>query len=299
VTDRGTDDELVETVRRALGAPPVGPSAAELATLRSALAVHGDASAPRRHAPVWRRPVPALMALILGATGVVSGGAVAVGAALPAPLRSAAVAIGLPVDDAALASAKAGLHRLQDALERDDRSAVAPAAAQLRRCLATLDAGDRAKVEPEADALLERAGQLLASPAPPGGGEPGGTAPRAPVQPAAPQGGSRTSGAQPPLAPTATTLAPRDGRPPDAATTTVAPGDGRPSGDGDDGRTATTGQQPSSVNATTDGDNGSPSASGAGTATDGGGGTDGGVGTDGGGGSDGGSGTSNGATGGH
>jgi len=285
MTDRPTDDELFDAIGRALAPPPLQPGAAELVAVRMALALPDRASQGRRRTPAWRRPAPALLALTLAVGGIAGGAAAAVGATLPAPLRSAAVAMGLPVDDSELASAKADLRRLQDALGRRDRSAVASAVAQLRHCIATLGAADRAKVDAAADALLARADELLAA-APASGGGAGATGPAVAAPPTAPPRRPQAPLAPVP-APREATLAPRDGRPPDATITTVASGDGRLSSDGDDGRTATTDGHSGSVNATSDGDDGGSSASG------------GCKGTDGGGGSDGWSGTSNGATGGH
>jgi hypothetical protein len=75
-------------------------------------------------------------------------------------LRSAAVTIGLPVDDARLAEARSEMARLRQALDRRGGSQIAAAAAQLRRRLSDMDRSDWVEVQPAADELLARVNPL-------------------------------------------------------------------------------------------------------------------------------------------
>lgn len=175
------DDRLLALLATALDAAPVEPSPAELAAFQRVvldLAASPIDSVPGR-APLrtrvrragWlRRPLPALaLAGVLASTATA---AVAVtGADVPAAVRTAARAVGLPVEPSALDEARASLHRLRDALATADRAAVADAAAELRDKLARLTPAQRRELEPDASADLARADALLApipAPAPVG-----------------------------------------------------------------------------------------------------------------------------------
>jgi len=175
----GRDEALLELLAAALQPGAVEPSRAELAHLHRALAKARRAPAP---APRWRGWLPRAAAALTGGVVVLGGGAAAAwasGATLPTPLRSAAVAIGLPVDDAAVASARRDMGRLRKALRKADAAQVASDAAVLRSRLARMDTDDRSEVEPQADRELARSDELLGGPGPasrptgPGAGAPG------------------------------------------------------------------------------------------------------------------------------
>ncbi|HET6793670.1 MAG TPA: hypothetical protein VFH45_04470, partial [Acidimicrobiales bacterium] len=107
------DDDLLARLATALQPPPDAPSSDEVAALRAVVAAQqgldgatpAARSATRLRARRPARPAAALAAaaLILGTGGAA---AAAAGVSLPAPLRAVATAVGLPVDDAAVARAK-------------------------------------------------------------------------------------------------------------------------------------------------------------------------------------------------
>ncbi|HUZ19863.1 MAG TPA: hypothetical protein VMU75_04735 [Acidimicrobiales bacterium] len=200
-----TDDQLLEALGEALRPPPIRPGAVEVARLQLAVAE------PRRLRPHLRASVT----LAAAAAVVIIVGALAVsGMPLPSPLRSIAVSIGLPVNDAQVAAVKGDLVGLSRALTANDRSAVGRGAAVLRSKLADLTPGDRPKVEAAARSLLARADHLLATPSRRGSrsgvGGPGPTTTTT-VAPTTTTAAAATTTA----APTTTTAAP--------TTTTVAP----------------------------------------------------------------------------
>lgn len=296
------EEALVDAVRRALMPPTAEPSPVEVARLRMAVAeLRAAREAPTRPAGQirslvpgrLRRPLPVLVALLIGVGGVTAGAAGA-GASLPSPLRRAAVAVGLPIDDAALAAARTDVGRVRGALERGNRGSVASAVVQLRRCLDRLSPGDRAHVEPGADQLLAAADRFLSTAPPPTAGGPAQPAPTAPV-------GSSSPASRP--RPTTTTTARggpeggspeggsvEGGSPEEAPSPTTAPAEGSPvpsptvagSGDGrESGQTTTSVAPTTTVVSSSDGGGTETGTSGAGSdggtsPTDGGGGSTGG-----------------------
>jgi len=156
------DEALLELLAQALEPRALEPSSEELAGLQRTLAQarRSGVLAP----PARRRWLPRLAAVLSGASVVLGGGAAAAwasGAALPAPLRSAAVALGLPVDDGAVASARRDIARLRRALKKADAVQVSVDARALRSRLARMGAHDLSAVEREADRELAMADHRL------------------------------------------------------------------------------------------------------------------------------------------
>jgi uncharacterized membrane protein YgcG len=181
------DDELLDVLATSLGPPPdAEPSWAEISQLHRVVDTAAGRGRDRRHgARVWRirRPLTAAMAgfLVLGSA---AAAAALSGAVMPQPVRVAARAVGLPVDSADLAGARAGLARLRDALDRrpPDLGAIRALAQDARDRVGRLSADDRSHVDAEATFLLGEADNALASPPAPLG------APPPEVRPASPSG---------------------------------------------------------------------------------------------------------------
>jgi len=159
------DTELLAALGQVLEAEPAEPSALEIERLHLAVSAAAAASVfstagPRSLRSRLARPVPVLVAAMLT---VASGGTAAAltGASLPAPLRSVANAVGLPVDDTSVATAKSVMADLQAALAAGDRARIAAGAGRLRDLIGTMSGGDRARIEPSAERLLAQAAQVL------------------------------------------------------------------------------------------------------------------------------------------
>ena len=220
------DTELLAALGQVLEAEPAEPSALEIERLHLAVSAAAAASVfstagPRSLRSRLARPVPVLVAAMLT---VASGGTAAAltGASLPAPLRSVANAVGLPVDDTSVATAKSVMADLQAALAAGDRARIAAGAGRLRDLIGTMSGGDRARIEPSAERLLAQATQVFGAAGAPK--RPG--TPASETRPAPSTSGTTTE--------TPNTEAPSTDGPP---TTTEAPStDGQSSG-GSDGNT--------------------------------------------------------------
>jgi hypothetical protein len=174
------DDDLLIALEQALAPPSAsdkadesgreGPSDAEVAALRQAVAKRFEKTESGRRTPVapsgrarvvfWRRPAFALVAaLVLTTTGT----AVAVGAAtgVPAPLRRIARAVGLPVESPAMVRAKAAVSQLRRALFERDAAGVRGGATELRARAAELEGNEVGTLGAEKDALLREADRFL------------------------------------------------------------------------------------------------------------------------------------------
>jgi len=290
------DDQLLDVLAASLGPPPdAEPTWAEISQLHRVID-HGWSGRERRLAPLWRirRPVTAAVAS-LAVLGGASAAAAVSGAVMPQPVRVAARAVGLPVDSPQLASARAALAHLRDALadKPRDLGAIRADAQAVRDHLGRLSADDRFQVEDESAFLLAEADAALAPPpASLGGAAPvspstpsNPASPSAPGSPAPAAGGDDHGGrSTPSAAPERAAPGSDDHGSGDdhsgssaqpAASTDGGPGPSASSGDGD--HTATT------IQTNTSGHDG-------GSSTDGGGSDGGGSGSDGGGssGSDGG-----------
>jgi len=164
------DEDLLHRLELALRPPAAEPSEAEIAALHRAVAEHGDGPPVRR---VWPRRTLAAAAAAAVLFVIVSG------APMPRPIRAAAHAVGLPIDSVKVADAKSAMSELQRALDDGDREGAARASARLRQRLAALGEKERQSIGPRAEPLLQRAGNLPASPVP-GAPPPGGTVPSRP-----------------------------------------------------------------------------------------------------------------------
>jgi hypothetical protein len=163
----GDDDRAVLAVLEAALAPvPVDPDPREIDAVR-ALVTRGDTVVPLPTPRPARHPlrhvatVAAAVVVLVVAAGLL---ALSTGAPLPDRLRAPARALGLPVDDTAVARTRAAMTELRDALAGLDDTRVASARDALRARLARLSAADRATVATDARSLLERADARLRAP---------------------------------------------------------------------------------------------------------------------------------------
>jgi hypothetical protein len=159
---RRSDEEILDLLGQALATDEaVAPSLGELSRFRRMLALH-PSSRPRRRIASLRRPMTAFLVVCVGVGGSAVGAAAA-GSPLPRPLRSAAVAIGLPVDDVPVAAFKSDAGHLRDALNHGNGTAAAAAASDLRSEVSRLGKADRSAMQPVADSLLRRSDQFAGS----------------------------------------------------------------------------------------------------------------------------------------
>jgi hypothetical protein len=161
-TDTPEATRLLEMLGEALVPSVAEPTRAERDALRIAVSrtfapLTREPSSPRF---VVRRRLPALSAAFALA---VAAAIAIVRPPLPDPVRSAAHAIGLPVDSVALADTKHAITELRSDLEHHDTKALGPAVHELRSNLAGLRGQDLNAVEPEAQRLLIRAGRMMSS----------------------------------------------------------------------------------------------------------------------------------------
>lgn len=163
--NRLSDDDLLEDLAQSFRALPAQPSPTELYRFKVALAEHRVGRKRRR---AWaHRPLQAITASLIAATGAISGASLA-GAALPAPLRNVAVSVGLPVDDNKVASARTEIADLQKALSSGDRSRVVTDYGQLQTSIQHMSSDDRSKVSALAAPALDQAQQVVDEPVPSG-----------------------------------------------------------------------------------------------------------------------------------
>jgi hypothetical protein len=151
------DDEFLDLLRGALVADAVEPGPDAIRFLHRALDGH--------HRKPRRRRSHRIVASCLVGAGVLAGAGSACalsGAVLPHPLRVVAHAIGLPVDSAEVAEARAARRALRQSLQRDNPTATAAAAQRLRHALGDLSNGDRAELGDVAG-LLDAADQQHAT----------------------------------------------------------------------------------------------------------------------------------------
>jgi hypothetical protein len=159
------DDELLLTsLGAALETVPRAASVDELDEFRALVAgqaAPGEAwSQPRSR----RHPVRAvLVAAAATASLVLIGGAgmLATGDPLPSSLRAPVRALGIPVDDSALARARTAMRELRIALDGPDDARARVAALALADQLRALGAADRAEIDGEARTLIRRADERL------------------------------------------------------------------------------------------------------------------------------------------
>jgi len=221
------DIELLAALGQVLEAEPAEPSVLEIERLHLAVSAAATASvfSTAGHRSLRNRlarPVPVLVAAMLTLASGGTAAAALTGASLPAPLRSVASAVGLPVDDTSVAMAKSVMADLQAALAAGDRVRIAADAGRLRDLIGTMSGGDRARIEPSAERLLAQATQVFGAAGAPK--RPG--TPASETRPAPSTSGTTTE--------TPNTEAPSTDGPP---TTTEAPStDGQSSG-GSDGNT--------------------------------------------------------------
>lgn len=149
------DAELLAALADALAEPEVQMPQEVRTRVAEALRVHQ--SARRRRI---LRPVPAVAGLVL-ALGTTAGAVAAAGVPLPPPLRAMAVAVGLPVDDAHVATVKTDIAKLHDAVTAGDREGVLAGTAALIRDLRDLSPADRSEVEQDALSALAAAQRFL------------------------------------------------------------------------------------------------------------------------------------------
>ena len=170
------EDDVLERLSQALRPPDAAPSPSELAELRRAVADQAPAPIPR----AWPRRVA------VAAAAAVILVVVVIGPPLPRPVRSLAHGLGLPVDSAEVADAKAAMDQLQAALDEGDPAKVEAASARLERRLARLRTADRNRFAGRAEPLLERARQsgAQARPVPPARQQAPGQGPPATTGPA-------------------------------------------------------------------------------------------------------------------
>lgn len=111
-----SDEELIAALSRSLAHPTRTPSEVELDEFRRVLA---QALPERRRSlqGILARPWPIALAGVLAVSGS-SITAAAAGVSLPSPLRSAAVALGLPVDDSSVAVTKGEIVALSRAVTK-------------------------------------------------------------------------------------------------------------------------------------------------------------------------------------
>jgi hypothetical protein len=158
------DDRLLEELGRTLLVDPVLPDGDERAALHRALLEAPQATATVR-APrgirVLRRPVAAGVAAVI----LLSGGAAAAVEtdSLPAPLRSIAATLGLPVPPSPLAQAQHAVVDLSRALAAREVAATRDALTSLLAALPALSASDRAQLGPDVAELIAEAEIFLAA----------------------------------------------------------------------------------------------------------------------------------------
>lgn len=246
IGDTPEEARLLELLAEALAPPAAQPTRAERAALRRAVsdvfgrrpsrlrrsvtAVFGPFPilSGRLGALIRRRALPAiLVACLLGGTAA----AAVARPALPEPIRSAAHAVGLPVDSVALAETKRAMSEVRSALHHRDDRALRQAAASLAVHLSRLHGQDLEAVTPEAQQLLRLAYATLA------GSEPVGVHGPAPLQ----RPGPSATGLQP--SPTGSMPAGTSPLP----ATTMAPG---PTGGGGAMTQPTTGSIPTTMGST-------------------------------------------------
>ena len=160
------DIELLAALGQVLEAEPAEPSVLEIERLHLAVSAAATASvfSTAGHRSLRNRlarPVPVLVAAMLTLASGGTAAAALTGASLPAPLRSVASAVGLPVDDTSVAMAKSVMADLQAAVAAGDRVRIAADASRLRHLIGTMSGGDRARIEPSAERLLAQAAQVL------------------------------------------------------------------------------------------------------------------------------------------
>jgi hypothetical protein len=162
------DDELLlTTLGGALETRAAEPSADELDAFRALLRGDGGEILPFPQ-PVdrragHRRGRTVLVAAALAASLAIAGGAgaLATGTTLPNVLRAPVRALGINVDDTAVAQTRSAMKELRSALDGTDDARVQAAALALAAQLRTLSVSDFAEVEAEARALLQVAESRL------------------------------------------------------------------------------------------------------------------------------------------
>ena len=149
----------MRSLSRALAAPERLPSANELGEFHGML----DATVPTRSYRLrsrLARPLPIVLAGVIAATGS-SVAAAASGVPLPSPLRSAAVVLGLPIDDGSVATTKGDISAVSGALAAGNRADVEQARNTLNRQLNQLSAADLKKIKGNAEATVAKASAWL------------------------------------------------------------------------------------------------------------------------------------------
>ncbi len=153
------DDDLLERLHGALGAPVSAPPPDGLRSLHQAIDAvavmsPGGWSLVGKRRAVRRWVVPAVLATgVLGVPGIAFA---ASGTPLPSPIRQVAHAVGLPVDSVDLAHARNTRRALRKALEAHDVENIHHAEARLRSELDQLDGAERSQLR-DADRLLQEA----------------------------------------------------------------------------------------------------------------------------------------------
>ncbi len=162
------DDEMVLTsLGAALETVPVAPTDDELDAFLALVAgrVGPDVATPHlRDDRARRNPVRSVLVAAAATVSLVLVGGVgllATGDPLPNSLRAPVRALGIRVDDAALARARTAMGELRAALDAPDDARVRAAAVALVARLRALAPGDRAEIEDEARALIGRADERL------------------------------------------------------------------------------------------------------------------------------------------
>jgi len=165
-----SDDELLDELARLIGATPAEPRESDILRLRAAVAGRdswpGLLPASRERwsrwlvgRVSWRRRF-ALAGLGLTAALASSSTAWALGGApLPGPVRTLAVAVGLPVDGPEVAAAKRAVGQLAEALEDRRIASLAPLVDSVHARVAALSSGDRRDIEPRATRLIAEASE--------------------------------------------------------------------------------------------------------------------------------------------
>ncbi len=157
------DDELLGALEAVLHCEPAEPSAASVNRLRAQVIHPGSPITSRRWANKRRRvfATAAAALVVFGAGSVAYAGA---NDALPAPIRQAGRAIGLPIESPDLSEARRVERQLHDAIIRGDRSAIDDQARRLRELMDSLPEPDRDRI-PEARAELEDVQRSVETPA--------------------------------------------------------------------------------------------------------------------------------------
>ncbi len=171
------DDQLLDALNRAIGPDlEARPSPAERDALRQVVLQAGRTTSAAADttgtagptAPVvsitsarrWRHRVAAgAVAGVVALSGATAVAAATNNGALPAPVRTVARAVGLPVDSSALADAKDALRRLRQAKDDD----VAEAITRVGKTLAALSTGERTGMQAESNQVLADARARLAA----------------------------------------------------------------------------------------------------------------------------------------